>query len=1488
MSQPIPDESQGGQQQGNQPSLARQVLKFKKISKTTEKGLELNLEKIIGITSKGRNTFVYNPVTGELAYPAGSIAILYNPKTNKQVKYLFTGSKKPISAITFSPDGKYIAIACKGLEISIWDLQSDNKKPDYLLKGHRYGIENILFSPNMKYLVSIGDTNDRGLFVWDWINETRLTMNKINKKINSAIFTPTGRFLITAGEQHLKLWNFDAEGNIIFGKPKEAKEPTGDVSMNNTSTTTTTTTTTTSSSTPNIIEGKSASLGKMGDKTFMDIAYYNGQVFAITSDGILCIVNETTRMLEKWMELRVSTGFGLLVTSTHLICGCGDGFIRFFKLETMEHVFALPKPPALGSYNVERGTTKLKAGPHEKYADAIAITYDEKNTKLATLYSDRTIFIWDLRNTDKIVVYRSFLNHSSSIYDIQVLPSLSSYEISFLATGSSDKTVRIWYLADSDNKENEKVVKKNVYCKNLSYILYMNDNYEHFKYQHTSEVEKILQQDYQIRCLKCTYDGKFLACGDQAGFLRIYNLGKFELQHELKAHDQEILTLDFTPDNEEKYNFLATGSRDRLIHIYDVNKDFEIISTIDDHTSSISSVKFYYDKATKKLGLISCGAEKSIIFRQYNPETRVFESVHVEIDKNNKFYSLELNPENTQAVAGQDKKISIWQIDTGKIKCVYETKDEESTKATFVDNLKIITDMTGSYIATSHKDGNVRIRDYFTRNLIAKINCGDFTTGICFTQNNKNLITATSEGCLLIWKLPEEMTSNMNKKKAQLGIIVKKLNEFLEADGNASSLIKDLKIDSLLVEKELREYIARKNKEDRIKTSGSKDRIVSELESIAEGEKSPNKKPQEIKPLDLETVIEGKKESESSEKEVEKEKVVVESLIDPNELPSWARTHSIIGKIQQPTSSSNTKRERPVGKWGQRAEKNSASTGNLPTYQSESITEEKSKVSIDVDPNDIIVESKEDNENKNPNQFLTVQGEGLDASEQRFISPTKQNSIVERPQIDLGHGVRITYDAQVNQVTAEELGREPEKPDDAVYEEEKGNAVQEEYQSDQFVEKNYYNIDQQDTPSPMKKLGVQPVAEEKRYIGDKMPNEDTFSTDPNKKVITFKRQLDVPDLFSQPKEETKTALQTGNEVTFVKDTTDGRESIFDVNAIISQVNKVHQTVEKVEQALSTTGNSRYNKNLSSFDQSQTSGFGFPPVTERSEMFQSPLTKSPIRGEEEQEDLDERKNIIGDINPASSSVIKIDKSKLVPTTIDELMKKHASNVSSVAQSQVIDSPGHIKEFSKSPKRISPMKPDEKTFGEEEESQFIPPVNKSGIQENKMTFQAPSDFHGNMAPDFHDDSSIFQSVSKIEENQSMMGLESDSFSFPASRLNQQRPLSQSSYNIEAELEASFEIINNQLKKIDWLMGGLSYERNVEIRNKLMEKFDRGMDETRRSVNNLSMRSARQSTTMLNESQNMSEFIVNNSRDLLENYSKMLLQTFEKTLRESLIKK
>ena len=52
-----------------------------------------------------------------------------------------------------------------------WDYDSNvkyNQRPIKMFKGHKFEIVNVLISPINKYIVSVGDSNDKSLFLWDF------------------------------------------------------------------------------------------------------------------------------------------------------------------------------------------------------------------------------------------------------------------------------------------------------------------------------------------------------------------------------------------------------------------------------------------------------------------------------------------------------------------------------------------------------------------------------------------------------------------------------------------------------------------------------------------------------------------------------------------------------------------------------------------------------------------------------------------------------------------------------------------------------------------------------------------------------------------------------------------------------------------------------------------------------------------------------------------------------------------------------------------------------------------------------------------------------------------------------------------------------------------------------------------------------------------------------------------------------------------------
>jgi len=124
-------------------------------------------------------------------------------------------------------------------------------------------------------------------------------------------------------------------------------------------------------------------------------------------------------------------------------------------------------------------------------------------------------------------------------------------------------------------------------------VIYLSDDYTHFKLQ-DDELSSITER---AKCVKASPEGEFLAVGDSEGTLKVFALKSFEQLTKIEAHNSEITSLCFTPLNEGNVRLLATGSRDRFIHIYDLSNDFYHLTSLDEHSAAINAIQFAYIKA---------------------------------------------------------------------------------------------------------------------------------------------------------------------------------------------------------------------------------------------------------------------------------------------------------------------------------------------------------------------------------------------------------------------------------------------------------------------------------------------------------------------------------------------------------------------------------------------------------------------------------------------------------------------------------------------------------------------------------------------------------------------------------------------------------------------------------------------------------------------------------------------------------------------------
>jgi mitogen-activated protein kinase binding protein 1 len=148
-----------------------------------------------------------------------------------------------------------------------------------------------------------------------------------------------------------------------------------------------------------------------------------------------------------------------------------------------------------------------------------------------------------------------------------------------------------------------------------------------------------------------------------------------DLPNGIKAHEAEILTLSYSPpihdqtEQDAQTCFLASGGRDRLIHIYDAtptlpdDQRYHLVTTLDSHSSSITITHFTSDGHK----FISCSGDKTMVLSTINGnEFHRVKSIPTPHGTINGF-ALDSATSKFAVSTGQDKRINVWNIQSGKL-----------------------------------------------------------------------------------------------------------------------------------------------------------------------------------------------------------------------------------------------------------------------------------------------------------------------------------------------------------------------------------------------------------------------------------------------------------------------------------------------------------------------------------------------------------------------------------------------------------------------------------------------------------------------------------------------------------------------------------------------------------------------------------------------------------------------------------------------------
>ncbi|KAK0061312.1 WD repeat-containing protein 62, partial [Biomphalaria pfeifferi] len=280
----------------------------------------------------------------------------------------------------------------------------------------------------------------------------------------------------------------------------------------------------------------------------------------------------------------------------------------------------------------------------------------------------------------------------------------------------------------------------------------------------SSGVKKIGKQCFTV--LAVCPNGIDIATGNRHGRITVYDANTMKVKVTILAHEAELTAMKYSSSH--RYKVLASGSRDRMIHVMDASKHYQLLTTLDDHSSTITSINFTH--ISRCLMLVSSSLDKSVLVRAYLDSSILsFKPVRAIVEKKS-VMDFTIHPwSGLLALACQDKQVRVY----GMLSSIEDNSFRGCPKCGG-QLIKIQIDPSGQYLLTACSNKTVNLIQFSNGNMISTINGhAESITSISFSHNMKHVITSAVDGCIFLWRLPQFVTYVVRKEMAEMGRLTK-------------------------------------------------------------------------------------------------------------------------------------------------------------------------------------------------------------------------------------------------------------------------------------------------------------------------------------------------------------------------------------------------------------------------------------------------------------------------------------------------------------------------------------------------------------------------------------------------------------------------------------------------------------------------------------------------------------------------------------------
>lgn len=505
-----------------------------------------------------------------------------------------SGHKDGITAVSFSPDGKYIVSGSFDKTIKLWDnkgnlIKTFNRDP--------YSISSLAFSPES---TTIAAASNDGIELWN-INGTLISSFKAhNNYISSLLFSHDGKYLISSSwDKTVKIW--DIKGRIRL---KETLSGHTDI-VNDIAITTNNTYIASGSDdkTIKIRDFQGNEIKTIADKGFGEIKTLafddSGDTIAAgTDDGRLILLKADGRVIRSINAHSDIVGdLRFIDRSKKIISSSWDGTIKFWdlkgnllkNLETghnyYEHIAPNPGETLIASGSNDQlfKMWDLKNNQVTKIPDrivtAFGTTISADNRLVLALCQNVGVQAWDIRNHNDI----SYPVGDSDYYRIAMSPNGA-----YIAAIFIDKTIKLWdtkgkLLQTFTGHTIESIMLR--FSSNSKFVILSSVKFgTKFRNIDTSLETTVKGNSHLRTMIEMSPDGKSYLTSDNQELKRWNSNGEFIQSY--KGHSGMIILADFSPDN----RFIITGSTDNTVKLWNIKG--KLRRTFTGFTKGLSKIEF--------------------------------------------------------------------------------------------------------------------------------------------------------------------------------------------------------------------------------------------------------------------------------------------------------------------------------------------------------------------------------------------------------------------------------------------------------------------------------------------------------------------------------------------------------------------------------------------------------------------------------------------------------------------------------------------------------------------------------------------------------------------------------------------------------------------------------------------------------------------------------------------------------------------------------